>query len=1427
MVNEDFAAVRAGQTQRLSPTDLSQFIRLGQCERYLRLRLHERNVNGRFMANYGVRTAPITPLLTRSGAAFEQQVMGDIAAHYATTLFASDKSASKDRDADNAALVASAYVLQPEETHVFFQARLSATLGNWQVRGDVDILRLTRATDGALHVLIADMKSSTTAKVEHRLQVAFYAEMLDVLFAAHAIAHAPITLAVLYRGSAAVDDTPAAAGERAAAASEFGTTHGLLESVADADAYRRSVRDLVTGPDSTAARVAITAFDDLAFHLDAKCDGCVYNEFCMKRVAARDDLSLVPHLTAQEKGLLARAGVRTVHELATLKEFAGETQDDTGERARVLAPAMGRETQCQSLATTRPVGARLDELIHRARRYRKSQGDTLDTLSYIPHKGYGSLPYADAAHNPNLIRVYLDAGWDYLTDRLYLVGALIVGCEAGEEPAARRQIVVEVATAVPNAAGEEALLLRWTARVLAGIAAVAAPDDTGAMKAPIHLIFYDAATQKVILEGLARHFKTIFAATPLYDLVTDLAAFDSPVVSYLSEEIRTQKNFPLLCQSLGSVAAWLGFHWDTDDTPFRQRFRTGLFDSQGRPDWDDATQEYYTRRARFGSAMPLEYAYAAWGELTPPERGKRDDSAPYREITLPLLTAFAGRRLEAMEHVARDFTGNKYTEKTAFDLTALATFAHKADSLAAAMDEFVTLERHVELGQWKAARYAPPERRVLAGETLIVRYDAAENPEREGAREENARRAALKEEIRAAFLVAHPGRVNARYTAEQKTLFDPLPVPPTVRFVLDSAGVGCNLAEILALTAVRQDDWLVLCPRLHVDTRPDADPTPRTPTAKQLLHGQRVILKVLDASGRSDGRVIVALELIEHSGTGRAGYVFSGFAQELTDGARYTLDPNPNNATAAHSSEVSAQLVEREAGLRTAHHTLYDALTGAHTAVVTWPETAAAAQDRFLWGITRRYPFEEQKLAFIGEHGDTPILLVQGPPGMGKSFSTAYALFARLQGAMAAGRSYRVFVSCHSHAAIDVVMAKLRDVQAELAAWHEAEPEVFTTHFDARLLAMPLFRVDGRGEAISGVEAIARTELDRITNTPWCIVGATPGAIYNLVKARWGKDDLLGHEFCDCLVLDEASQMNLPEAMMTALPLAHDGQLIVVGDHRQMPPIIKHDWESEPRRTFSDYRAYDSLFQLLYTMALPTIKFAESFRLHADMAAFLCEEIYRHDDIPFFSSQHAALPAHTSGDPLVNAMLMPAYPLVVVVHDEAESQFRNTFEASLIAPLVAALAAPPYALEPTEGIGIVVPHRAQRALLRDTIPGTQVLDAVTGVVIASSVDTVERFQGSERTVIVVSATESDRMYLLASSAFLFDPRRLTVALSRAKQKVIVVASRSVFTLFSADEETFAHTQLWKNLLGRTCTVPLWEGERAGTRVQVWGNAPRA
>ncbi len=295
---------------------------------------------------------------------------------------------------------------------------------------------------------------------------------------------------------------------------------------------------------------------------------------------------------------------------------------------------------------------------------------------------------------------------------------------------------------------------------------------------------------------------------------------------------------------------------------------------------------------------------------------------------------------------------------------------------------------------------------------------------------------------------------------------------------------------------------------------------------------------------------------------------------------------------------------------------------------------------------------------------------------------------------------------------------------------------------------------------------------------------------------------------------------------MAALPLKRDGQLLLVGDHRQMPPIIKHDWANEPRRTFQEYRSYESLFLTLLALDPPMIQFAESFRLHADMAEFLRREVYHQDGIAYHSRRHSLLPTFEHPDTFVRSVLAPEQTIVVVVHDEAQSQLRNPFEQALLTPILHALAdTGAYALTPETGIGVVVPHRAQRADLQRalrTLPG---VDPATSDVSAAAVDTVERFQGGERTAILVSATESDPGYLLAAGEFLFDPRRLTVALSRAKQKLILVAARSVFAVFSADEETFANSQLWKNLLRHTCTTKIWSGDRDGTGVEVWGNHP--
>ncbi|HEX6121791.1 MAG TPA: PD-(D/E)XK nuclease family protein, partial [Ktedonobacterales bacterium] len=352
-----------GQPRAISPTDVSRFITLDQCERFLRLSLYAGNAKaGRHFLQdeFGVQGQGIPPLLTRSGLDFERAVEAAVRGRHAVTNFAAEAHAHVARGPNNARMVAEARSLAPGESRVYFQVRLHVVVAGWQIRGDADLVRLARDDGGVLRVLVADMKSSAKTKVEHRLQVAFYAEMLAALFAEAGVDCAEIGTAILYRGPLATEELTAEelarhARERALALEALGTDVGLLELTPDPENYRASVRDLVTGPTALARRVAEADFASLPYCLDAKCDGCVFNEFCLTQSARADDLSLLPHLGASEKHALRRAGVTTMRQLALVKEPVAES---VGADVR-LVPTAGHEELARRLAATWPVGPRL------------------------------------------------------------------------------------------------------------------------------------------------------------------------------------------------------------------------------------------------------------------------------------------------------------------------------------------------------------------------------------------------------------------------------------------------------------------------------------------------------------------------------------------------------------------------------------------------------------------------------------------------------------------------------------------------------------------------------------------------------------------------------------------------------------------------------------------------------------------------------------------------------------------------------------------------------------------------------------------------------------------------------------------------------------------------------------------------------------
>jgi hypothetical protein len=133
-----------------------------------------------------------------------------------------------------------------------------------------------------------------------------------------------------------------------------------------------------------------------------------------------------------------------------------------------------------------------------------------------------------------------------------------------------------------------------------------------------------------------------------------------------------------------------------------------------------------------------------------------------------------------------------------------------------------------------------------------------------------------------------------------------------------------------------------------------------------------------------------------------------------------------------------------------------------------------------------------------------------------------------------AGIERRVFLSCKTHAATDVLLGKIVELQQQMRRWRLAHPALFDRFIDARLLDLPLFRMNPREGVPDGVVPLRREDdrqpgdpkaLEAVLAELWCIVASTPGGTYRMLKDA--KKELTGQAFCHCVVLDEASQMNL------------------------------------------------------------------------------------------------------------------------------------------------------------------------------------------------------------------------------------------------------------------------------------------------------------
>jgi len=251
-------------------------------------------------------------------------------------------------------------------------------------------------------------------------------------------------------------------------------------------------------------------------------------------------------------------------------------------------------------------------------------------------------------------------------------------------------------------------------------------------------------------------------------------------------------------------------------------------------------------------------------------------------------------------------------------------------------------------------------------------------------------------------------------------------------------------------------------------------------------------------------------------------------------------------------------------------------------------------------------------------------------------------------------------------------------------------------------------------------------------------------------------DMLLSHRF-DVAVIDEGSQQMIPS---TLIPVAKANRFIIAGDHKQLPPTVV---SNEPRLTKTLFESLISNYPDLSSML--TVQY----RMHEKIMAFSNKHFYDNKLVADQSVAH-----HTLADMGILEsrrfpdLLSPHKPLAFYDTSkedayEAQNQRSTSYYNETEANLAVAFAKELLAMGLHEkDIGIITPYAAQIKQIKKLLESEK---------IAVETKTVDGFQGQEKEVIIISFVRANKK---GEIGFLKDARRLNVAITRARRKLICI-----------------------------------------------------
>ncbi|KAI9737307.1 MAG: Tripartite DNA replication factor [Claussenomyces sp. TS43310] len=398
--------------------------------------------------------------------------------------------------------------------------------------------------------------------------------------------------------------------------------------------------------------------------------------------------------------------------------------------------------------------------------------------------------------------------------------------------------------------------------------------------------------------------------------------------------------------------------------------------------------------------------------------------------------------------------------------------------------------------------------------------------------------------------------------------------------------------------------------------------------------------------------------------------------------------------------------------------------------------------------------------------------LVLGMPGTGKTTTIAHIIRALVS----QGKS--VLLTSYTHTAVDNILLKLR-------------------HDDIPILRLgSVAKVNAEVQEFASLAARPKTSFEEIRSA-WHdspVVATTCLGINH---------PIFNERTFDYCIVDEASQITLPVCLG---PIRLARTFILVGDHNQLPPLVQNE---EARTGGLDI----SLFKHLSDMhPSSVVNLEHQYRMCEDVMTLSNSLIYsgrlkcgtqevatRSIHIPNMDGlqSHHYSPATLSrtckticlgpspGRCWIRDLLNPSNrvrfvntdTLLPMSREEAKgNRIVNPTEAEIVTQLVKSLISVGV---PASSIGVMTHYRSQLALLRHGLRGHHDIE----------MHTADRFQGRDKEVVVLSLVRSNEARSIGE--LLKDWRRINVAFTRAKTKLLIVGSRETLKGNSGCQEMVA------------------------------------